>query len=80
MDPRVIVITGASAGIGAAAAGRLAREGHAVVLTARRAEALDVVAEQAGGRCLPVVADMTVRADVRRVVDETIRDGQAHCS
>ena len=73
MDPRVIVVTGASSGIGAAAAGRLAREGHAVVLTARRAEALTAVAEEAGGRCLPIAADMTHRAEVRRVVDEAIR-------
>ena len=50
MASRVIVITGASSGIGAAAAVRLAREGHAVVLTARRAEALQAVAEKAAGR------------------------------
>ena len=73
MDPRVIVVTGASSGIGAAAAGRLARQGHAVVLTARRAEALNAVAEEAGVRCLPIAADMTNRAEVRRVVDEAIR-------
>ena len=73
MDPRVIVVTGASSGIGAAAADRLAREGHAVVLTARRSQALSTVAEKAAGRCLPIAADMTVRADVTRVVEETIR-------
>jgi NADP-dependent 3-hydroxy acid dehydrogenase YdfG len=73
MDPRVIVITGASSGIGAAAAVRLARDGHAIVLTARRAEALSAVAEEAGPRCLPIAADMTERAEVRRVVADTIR-------
>lgn len=72
MDSRVIVITGASSGIGAAAAVRLARDGHAVVLTARRAEALKEVAGAAGGRALAVAADMTDRAEVRRVVDETL--------
>lgn len=73
MAPRVIVVTGASSGIGAAAAGRLARQGHTVVLTARRAEALTAVAAKAAGRCLPIAADMTVRAEVRRVVEEAIR-------
>lgn len=34
---------------------------------------MNAVAEEAGGRCLPVAADMTDRAEVRRVVDETIR-------
>lgn len=73
MSPRVIVITGASSGIGAAAAVRLARDGHAIVLTARRAEALTAVAAEAGPRCLPIAADMTDRAEVRGVVAETIR-------
>ena len=70
MDPRVVVITGASSGIGAAAAERLAAAGHTVVLTARRRDALAAVAARCGATARAVAADMTVRAEVRRVVDE----------
>lgn len=62
---RVVAITGASAGIGRATALRLARDGAAVALCARRAEKLDAVAAEinaAGGQALAVRADVT-RAD-----------------
>ena len=68
MDGKVIVITGASSGIGAAAATSVARRGGSVVLVARREAELGAVAEGIGGNALPVVADVTNRADVRRVV------------
>ncbi len=67
-EGRVVVITGASGGIGAALAQRLGGEGHTLVLVARRAEALAEVARQAGGRSLVVPADVTDRAEVRRVI------------
>ena len=41
MDEKVIVITGASSGIGAAAAEELAKRGHKIVLAARRKETLE---------------------------------------
>lgn len=72
MSTRVIVITGASSGIGAATAEILAARGDAVVLVARRREALESVAARCHGRALVVVADMTVRADVERVVASTL--------
>lgn len=72
MENRVVVITGASTGIGAALAERLAGHGDAVVLVARREQALHEVAARCGAHTLPIVADMTLRADVRRVVEQAL--------
>jgi len=69
---KVVVITGASSGIGAALARALAARGTAVVLVARRADILRAVADKCGDRALMVVADMTRRDDVQRVVREAI--------
>lgn len=59
---RVVVITGASSGIGRATARRFAADGAAVVICARREERLLEAAgeiEQAGGQALAIVADVT---------------------
>ena len=59
---RVIAITGASAGIGRATALRLARDGAAVAICARRVDRLDAVAAEivaAGGQALSIAADVT---------------------
>jgi len=69
---KVVVITGASSGIGAALAQALAARGTAVVLVARRVDILRAVADKCGDRALMVVADMTRRDDVQRVVREAI--------
>ncbi|WP_449351278.1 SDR family NAD(P)-dependent oxidoreductase [Streptomyces shaanxiensis] len=71
LDGKVAMITGASSGIGAAAARLFAREGAAVVVTARRDERLRELAEEitgAGGRALAVPGDITSAEDVERVV------------
>jgi NADP-dependent 3-hydroxy acid dehydrogenase YdfG len=72
MDPRVVVITGASGGIGAALAEHVSRDGADVVLVARRAEALADVAARCHGRAHVLIADVTNRDDLLRVVDDTI--------
>jgi meso-butanediol dehydrogenase/(S,S)-butanediol dehydrogenase/diacetyl reductase len=72
LEGKVAVITGASRGIGAAIAARLAAEGAAVALSAneaRVAEAAEAI-KVSGGRAIGVVADVTDKADVTRLFSE----------
>lgn len=66
---RVVVITGASAGIGAELARQLVARGDRVVVAARRQEELDRLVAELGGEehALAVVADVTRREDVERL-------------
>ena len=72
MPAKVIAITGASSGIGAATAVLLAQQHHTVVLVARRRDALNEVAAQCDGRGQVEVANVTHRADVQRVVKNAL--------
>ena len=70
---RVAVITGASSGIGAALARRLGQKDFRLVLAARRGDALRALSKEIPADTLPVVTDVTRRADVDRLRDEAIR-------
>jgi short-subunit dehydrogenase len=75
LDEQVVVITGASSGIGLATAEEAARRGACVVLVARSGDTLRDVAgrlEATGCQALAVEADVSVRADVERVAAEAI--------
>lgn len=75
MDQPVVIITGASRGLGAAAARIAAGLGAAVVLSARSPEALRAEAEaiQAeGGAALAVAGDVSREADCRRIIQSTL--------
>src|SRR6478735_3056800 len=69
---KVLVVTGASAGIGAALARALGAQGHRVVLAARHRDALEQVRAQSGGEALAVPTDVTVRHEVERLRDAAI--------
>ena len=76
IESKVVAITGASSGIGAATASELAGRGAAVVLGARRIDRLAAVADRigaAGGRVEVVTVDVTRRADVERLVATAVQ-------
>jgi short-subunit dehydrogenase len=72
----VVIITGASAGIGRAMALQLARQGGRVVLAARRADRLEALAEeciQMGGQALAVPTDVADELQCKNLIDMTIQ-------
>ncbi|MBO8140714.1 MAG: SDR family oxidoreductase [Firmicutes bacterium] len=76
LSGKVVLVTGAGAGIGRAATLMMAKEGARVVgvgLTPERVNACIKEVEAAGGEGLALVADVAQEQDVDRVVGETVR-------
>jgi NAD(P)-dependent dehydrogenase (short-subunit alcohol dehydrogenase family) len=73
-ETKVAIVTGAGSGVGKAAALALLREGYAVALAGRRADALEQVADEAeklGAQALAVPTDVTDPASVRALFART---------
>jgi NADP-dependent 3-hydroxy acid dehydrogenase YdfG len=77
IEGKVVAITGASSGIGAATALLLAERGAAVVLGARRTERLDQLVDgirARGGRAASLSTDVSKREDLERLVGRAIEE------
>jgi short-subunit dehydrogenase len=74
MNEKVIVITGASSGIGSALARQLGQKHHKLVLAARRERELNQVANQSETKTLVVVTDVTQRSEVERLRDRALKE------
>ncbi len=72
LEGKVVIITGASSGIGAAAARALAKRGCKLTLAARSRDKLQALAAELSAESLVVRADMTVPADISRMVARTM--------
>jgi short subunit dehydrogenase len=76
-EDKLVVITGASSGIGRASALAFAREGATTVLASRSEEKLERVADEIRSfnpRVLVIPTDVSVREQVQHLVDRTVRE------
>ncbi|MCY4071416.1 MAG: SDR family oxidoreductase [Chloroflexi bacterium] len=72
LSNKVVIITGASSGIGEAAARLLSQQGCKLALAARSVDKLEALAAELGADCLVVRADMTVPGDIMAMVERTL--------
>src|SRR3982751_2338921 len=75
---KVVVITGASSGLGEATARHLSAQGALVVLGARRADRLKTLADElngSGAKAIAIVTDVTKSDQVQRLVDTAVQSG-----
>src|SRR5579864_7585536 len=72
LTAKVVIITGASSGIGEAIARVFAAEGARLVLAARTTGKLELIARSLNSEAVPVRADMTDPAQIREMVRVTI--------
>jgi NADP-dependent 3-hydroxy acid dehydrogenase YdfG len=76
IEGKVVVITGASSGLGEATAQLLSKEGATVVMGARRIDRIQSLAGKfaaAGGKALAVATDVTKREQVKNLVDAAVQ-------
>jgi NADP-dependent 3-hydroxy acid dehydrogenase YdfG len=75
IDGKIVVITGASSGLGEATARGLSAQGARVVLGARRQDRIQSLAQELGGegRAIAVATDVSDRAQVQALVDTAVR-------
>jgi NADP-dependent 3-hydroxy acid dehydrogenase YdfG len=74
---KIVVVTGPSSGLGQATAWLLSVQGATVVLGARRADRLELLAkelERHGGKALAVTTDVTRREQVKTLVDSAVQN------
>lgn len=72
LTDKVVIITGASSGIGAATARELAQLGCKVALAARSAGKLAALADELGSVALSIPTDVTVGSDITTMVEQTL--------
>ncbi len=72
LEGKVLIVTGASSGIGAALAQSFSKRGVRVALASRRVERLKEVSLKCTGEVFVIGADLAQEADRRRVVKETM--------
>jgi len=71
LKANIAIVTGAGSGIGRACALAFAREGAKVALVGRRKDRLEEVAREVGSSALAIAADVSRKADVARVLEQT---------
>jgi NADP-dependent 3-hydroxy acid dehydrogenase YdfG len=73
LSGKVVIITGASSGIGAATARLLAEHGCKLTLAARSEDKLRVLSDSLDTETIVVPTDVTVPRDINNMVDQTIQ-------